>query len=162
MSTLARIIHLLAVSLWLGSVAFVSFVAAPIIFRTLPRNLAGDVMGAIFPAYYSVGLVCGAVAFLALLAAVGFGGGWTLRVGAVGVLLVVMLGANIYAGFVVQPKASEVKVEMRQAASGPEASPPAKLKADFDRLHTRSVQLNAVVLIGGLLVLLLSAFGLEV
>lgn len=162
MSAVARIVHLVAVSVWLGSVVFVSFVAAPIIFRTLPRQQAGDVVGAIFPVYYIVGLICGAVALLSLLVAVGFAEGWTLRTAAVGLFLVLMLAANAYAAFVVQPKARQVKAEMRRAATSPEAVPPVKLKAEFNRLHALSVQLNGVVLAGGLCVLILSAVKLEI
>ncbi|MFQ5893989.1 MAG: DUF4149 domain-containing protein [Nitrospinota bacterium] len=162
MSTLAKVLHLLSVSLWVGSVAFASFVATPVIFRILPRPQAGDVVAAIFPTYYWVGHVCGAVALVTLLVAVGLAGGWTLRTGAVGALLVFMLAANLYAGFVVQPQVHQARAELRALPSGPATAPPAQLKAAFNRLHARSVQLNAVVLVGGLLVLVFSAARLEV
>lgn len=160
MSALAKILHLLAVSLWIGSVAFFSFVAAPAIFRTLPRHQAGDVVGAIFPTYYWVGHLCGALALGALILAAR-SDGWSAKAVAAGVLLVVMLGANIYAGFVVQPKVVTVKTEIRQATSGGEVPPPLEMKERFDTLHKLSVQLNAVVLVGGILILVISSVGLR-
>lgn len=162
MSALAKAVHLLSVSLWIGSVAFFSFVAAPAIFRALPRHQAGDVVGAIFPTYYWIGHALGALALASLVVAVRGADGWSLRTGCVAAVLAVMLAANLFAGFAVQPKVHKIKVEMRQAKAAPNAEPPPKLKAEFDRLHKRSVQLNAVVLIGGLIVLVLSAFALKV
>ncbi len=55
MSYLARVLHLLSVSIWLGTVTFFSFVVAPTIFRTLPQQQAGDVVGALLPVYYWAG-----------------------------------------------------------------------------------------------------------
>ena len=161
LNVLAKIILLLSVSLWVGSVTFFSAVAAPAIFRTLPRHQAGDVVGAIFPTYYWIGHICGAVALASLLLAVGRGDGWTVRAAAAGLLLVVMLAANLYAGFVVQSQVSQVKTEIRAAATEPDAAPPPALKASFDRLHALSVKLNVVVLVGGLLVLVIFAVGLK-
>lgn len=160
MSAAARVLHLLAVSVWLGSVAFFSFVAAPAIFRTLPKQQAGDVVGAIFPTYYWVGHVCGAVALAGLVVAAR-SGGWSVRAAVAGLLLVVMLGANVYAGFVVQPKVVKAKVEIREATSEHSVPPPIELKERFDKLHKLSVQLNVVVLAGGLVVLALSALSLK-
>ena len=163
MSVLARVVHLLSVSLWVGSVAFFSFVVAPAIFKALPKEQAGDVVGAIFPTYYWVGHLCGAVALGALLLATRWDG-WSVRAASAGLVLVVMLGANIYAGFVIQPKVHAVKSEMRQAeapAQGVVPPPPYELKERFDKYHKLSVQLNAVVLFGGFLVLILSSVGLK-
>jgi hypothetical protein len=150
----------MAVSLWVGSVTFFSFVAAPAIFRTLPRAQAGDVVGAIFPKYYWVGHFCGALALGALILAAR-AEGWSAKVAAAALILVVMLGANIYSGFVVQPKVVGVKAEIRQATSSHEDTPPPDMKERFDRLHKLSVQLNVVVLIGGLMVLAISSVGLK-
>ncbi len=161
MSYLARVLHLLSVSIWLGTVTFFSFVVAPTIFRTLPQQQAGDLVGALLPVYYWAGHILGAVALVSLLAAVGFSGGWTLHTGTMGALLVVMLAVNLYAGFVVQPKVHQAKAEMRAVASGPSTAPSLLLKVAFNRLHARSVQLNAVVLVGGLFVLFLSAIAVE-
>jgi uncharacterized membrane protein len=159
-SALVKILHLLAVSIWVGSVAFFSFIVAPAIFRTLPRHQAGDVVGAIFPTYYWVGHLCGALALGTLILAAR-SDGWSAKAAAVGVFLVVMLGANIYAGFVVQPKVVQVKAEIREATSGGEVPPPLEMKEKFDRLHKLSVQLNGVVLVGGILVLIMSSVGLR-
>jgi putative copper export protein len=46
-----RFIYLLAIALWIGGMAFFSFVAAPSIFKALPREQAGHVVADIFPKY---------------------------------------------------------------------------------------------------------------
>lgn len=160
MTSLAKIVYLLAISLWIGSVSFFSLVAAPAIFRTLPRHQAGDVVGAIFPAYYWIGHILGALA-LGCLILLAVTGGLSLRTAAALGILLLMLAANLYAGFALQPQIQKVKAEMRQAPSPAPQQPPSELKAAFDRLHSQSVKLNAVVLAGGLLLLMLSGFGLK-
>jgi hypothetical protein len=52
---------------WLGIMAFFSFVAAPILFRSMERSVAGAAAAAVLPGYYTCGLVLGAVALLALV-----------------------------------------------------------------------------------------------
>ena len=43
-----KFLHLLSLSIWVGAMVFFSFVAAPAIFKTLPRETSGDVVGKIF------------------------------------------------------------------------------------------------------------------
>ncbi len=50
-----------------GGMAFLAAVFAPKVFRTLPREEAGRLMRAIFPAYYKTGATVLALAALALL-----------------------------------------------------------------------------------------------
>ena len=55
MVTLIHFIHLLSLVMWMGSIIFFSFFAAPAVFRLLDRKQAGEVVGAIFPKYYGLG-----------------------------------------------------------------------------------------------------------
>jgi hypothetical protein len=76
-----RIVHVLSLALWGGSTVFFSFVVAPRIFGLLRdrlplsppagvegltpeigRRLAGDTVGAIFPAYFATQIVAGCLA----------------------------------------------------------------------------------------------------
>lgn len=68
---LPRMTELLAnasLGVWLGTILFFSFVAAPKTFAVLERARAGEVVNAVFPIYYLVGAASGAVAFLAGIA----------------------------------------------------------------------------------------------
>jgi hypothetical protein len=62
-----------------------------------------------------------------------------------------MLVAVLYAGGVIQPRVRALRLEVH----GP--NPSATAKIEFDRLHRRSVQLNSVVLLGGLAITALTA-----
>ena len=39
--------------IWVGMIVFFTFFAAPSIFKALPRELAGEVIGHIFPKYWA-------------------------------------------------------------------------------------------------------------
>jgi uncharacterized membrane protein len=150
MSFLGKSVYLLALVVWVGGVVFFSFVVAPAIFRAFPSETAGQAVGAIFPIYYAVGYVCGA---LLLLACGGFllqgeaRGWWGVATGLVSLMLV----ATIYAGAVIQPRASALRPQLR-------ASPANKaVRQEFDLLHRRAVQLNSVVLLCGIAACLLTA-----
>ncbi|MFT4569996.1 MAG: hypothetical protein ACI8TX_000020 [Hyphomicrobiaceae bacterium] len=55
-------------ALWLGSMAFFSFVVAPTIFRTLGRDAASPVIQALFPPYYMFAMIAGGTAVALCLA----------------------------------------------------------------------------------------------
>jgi len=42
---IARFLHLFSLVVWQGSIIFFSFFTAPAIFKSLPREEAGDVVG---------------------------------------------------------------------------------------------------------------------
>lgn len=145
MTALLRTVHLLALGVWVGSVVF-SFFTAPTLFGALPRDLAGRAVSAIFPRYYALGAVCGAVALLS-----GFLMG--RRQPAFGrllacelVLLLLMTGIVLYAGRVVLPQAAEARSSLPTLEGTPAFD---GAKARFDALHRRSVMLNGAVLILG-------------
>ncbi|MDY7081933.1 MAG: DUF4149 domain-containing protein, partial [Halobacteria archaeon] len=52
-----------SLGIWLGTILFFSFVAAPKTFGVLERERAGDVVNTIFPTYYLVGIVAGVITF---------------------------------------------------------------------------------------------------
>jgi uncharacterized membrane protein len=144
-------LYLLALIVWLGETVFLSLVVAPSIFASFPVEEAGRVMSALFPAYYRVGAVCGVVLVVAALAlwrwtAAG-GGRWGLSAA----LAAIMLAAVLYAGLAIQPRVRELRDQRHR----PDA--PADVEIEFDRLHRLSVQLNGVVLAGGLVLSLLAA-----
>ena len=57
----------LAVSLWLGAMAFFAFFVAPAAFATLEREAAGRLVSAMFPRYYQAGVVLGLLALAGCL-----------------------------------------------------------------------------------------------
>jgi hypothetical protein len=139
----AKVLYHLALGLWVGAVVVVSFVVAPAVFRAVPSETAGTVMGQVFPLYYAFTSGAGVVALLSA---------WWLRgrtngVGvstAVVAKLAVMLAATVYAGTVVNPRARALRPALHAEAVDP------AVRAEFDALHRRAVQLNGLVLLLGL------------
>jgi uncharacterized membrane protein len=138
-----RFLHLLALGLWVGEIAFFSFVVAPVLFSVLPPEHAGEVVSGIFPRYYALGTAAAAVALVASLALARHAappGRWT------GVAACVALGlvATLWAATVVAPRAQRLRVTLQAAGR-----PPAEDDA-FRRAHRDAVVLNAAALLAGL------------
>ena len=137
-------VYCVALAVWLGQTVFFSFVVAPRLFGNLPVEQAGVAMGLIFPAYYGVSHLCGAVALFAALMLRRWsrpgGGRWLIAALVCGLAL----AASLYAGIAVQPRASVLRAMLHSA------DPPPAARQEFDRLHARAVQLNGVVLVGTL------------
>ncbi len=147
-------LYLLALIVWAGEVVFFSFVVAPAMFRTFPTADAGRAVGAVFPIYYQLGYVCGAVLVLTsvlLLRGAAARTWWGVNAG----LAALMLGATLYAGVVLQPRASALRPQIHDPTA-----PPA-VKEEFDRLHRLAVQLNGAVLLGGIAISLITATALR-
>ena len=146
-STLINFIYLLSLVCWIGSIIFFSFFVAPVVFKTLERGKAGELVGIIFPRYYMIGYVCGVLVFAALLLT----GPETadLKWCAWGIM---MLG-TASAGLGVNPRAKILKEKLKDAS---EVEKP-DLEARFKMLHSLSVKLNAAVLFAGLWLLWLTS-----
>jgi hypothetical protein len=151
---LVTVLFQLALGLWAGGVVFVSFVVAPAVFRVVPSETAGVVMGQIFPLYYGFSVALGVVALgssLWLWRRTGGTGAWT----AIVVMLVVMLAATTYAGAVVNPQARALRAALHQAPIDP------NIRAEFDTLHQRAVQLNGLVLLLSLTTITVAALSVR-
>lgn len=140
--TIAIVVLTLALGLWVGALVFVSFIVAPAVFGAMPSETAGTVMGAIFPRYYAFTGAAGVVALLAALPLrrAARGSSWIAVVG----MMVVMLAATAYAGAFVSPQARALRSTLHREPVDP------AVRAEFDALHRRAVQLNGVVLLLGL------------
>lgn len=141
---LVKWLHLLALSVWLGAIVFLSFVVAPSVFAAFPeaqRAEAGRIVGTIFPKYYALGYVCGGV-LVATGLVLARGGGPRGTIGAA--VAALMLATTVYAGLSIHPRAHALRAQLHDPAAAP------TVKAEFDRLHRRAVQLNAAVLVGAL------------
>lgn len=62
-----RLVFALAVSVWIGNVACVSFVVTPAAHNNFPTPEARKFLRPIFPRFYRMGLICGFVALAAVL-----------------------------------------------------------------------------------------------
>ncbi len=127
---------------WIGGAAFYSLLVLPILFTRLAPSQAGAIAALIFPAYYYAGVAFGTIMLaVAVVEAARRRAGWR----AAAVVITIMLACQAYAAFSLHPRMQA----LRQAPGG---------EPSFHRLHTRSVQLNSVVLAGGLYLVVASGW----
>jgi hypothetical protein len=141
-----EIVYNLAIAFWVGGNALFTFVLTPLLFKTEGRDVAGRIVGTLFPAYFRWGLVCGAVALICRL---------LLRGGKVelaALLLIVMLATTSFQAFYVAPKAAALKAGIASFETTPKDHP---LRQQFSRLHGVSAVCNLVVLAGGVVLVVL-------
>lgn len=136
----------LALAFWVGGVALFTFVLTPTLFRTQPRDLAGKIVGVLFPGYFRWGLACGAVALACLLLQRGPHFLPALA------LLVLMLAATSFQALVIEPKAAALKQRIGSFETSPKTDP---LRREFSRLHGISAVCNLAVFIGGVVLIVL-------
>ena len=154
MTAFAKWLYLVALIVWVGAVVFFSFVAAPAIFGVLPKAEASRTVSVIFPTYYRVGYLCGAVLVVTSLVLRGHAVA-RLWWGVSGLVAAVMLAATLYAGTVVLPAASALRPQIVQG------TPPQPVREEFDRLHRLAVNLNVIVMAGGALMSVITAAALR-
>lgn len=144
-----RFVYLLALVVWIGEVVFFSFVVAPAVFGVLGAAGAGDVVAAIFPRYYGIGMVASAIAVACalLLRRRASPAGWW-----VGAAVALALGcaATVVAGTLVYPQAERLRAAVER-----------DVREDFRRTHRLAVALNGAALLAGLVGLGCSAAALR-
>jgi uncharacterized membrane protein len=145
MSSLLRTVEFLALSLWLGSDVFLSFVVAPGAFRILPsRDQAGAIVGHSLWWMHFLGVTCGIVLLVArLLRTRSFSA--LVAPGALCVFL--MIALTVVSQHAVSPRMAALRVQMGSIEATQPGSP---LLAEFSRLHRISVSLESGVLLAGL------------
>ena len=148
-----KFIHLLSIVVWLGMLIFFTFLGAPSIFKTLPKETAGDVVGSIFPKYWITGYITSVLATATLIATSSMRmawPGWRLPV------LIAMTVISFYSGLVVGKKARSIKAKIREGSDDLEA-----LKRDFRKIHAVSAILNITVITLGLVLVFLTSVALS-
>jgi uncharacterized membrane protein len=138
--------YLLALSAWVGAALFLSFCVAPVIFRVLDPEASGRFIRALFPRYYTWGVICGAIALPAFVGVpLTFPEYRGVYVGLQALLLLACILIFLYSGNTLTPA---INTARDLGAEGSER---------FNRLHRRSVRLNALVLVAGIVLLVAHA-----
>jgi hypothetical protein len=152
MSTFLRTVEFLALSLWLGSDVFLSFVVAPGAFRILAsRDQAGAMVGYGLWWMHMIGVICGITFFVARLLRTRTAAS-LVAPGALCVLA--MIALTVVSQHAVSPKMALLRVQMGSIQATAANSP---LLAEFGRLHRISVSLESGVLLAGIAAMYLMA-----
>jgi hypothetical protein len=146
MTSILRTVEFLALSVWLGSDVFLSFVVAPGAFRVLApnRDQAGAIVGFSLTRMHLGGIALG-VAFLLvrLIRTRSFAGLLTPAA----VCVVLMIALTTISQYTVSAKMAALRVQMGSIQATAAESP---LLREFSRLHSISVSLESGVLLAGI------------
>ena len=156
MKTVLRTLLYLALIVWLGGEIFFPVVAA-VTFTTLQpqTHLAGTIVGQLLRILHGMGLVSGMVA-LALLALAPAWGMYKPRSVLLPMALVVlMIGATVYAQFGIIPAMERDRIAAGGAIDTSDTTNPNTIH--FNRLHNRSEHVEMVILLMGLVTVVLVA-----
>ncbi len=140
----------LILSLWVGGITIFTFIITPVIFRSFDRDLAGSIVGKLFPWYFLYLLVLSALAFIVFFTIAGDQSRPAARLSFV--LLIVALVINSYVAFKLHPDTVRVK---QQIASFESESPDTPARKQFARLHAVSASLNFLLLADGIVLLII-------
>ena len=155
MTTLLRIVRLIALAVWVGALVFFGFVAS-VAFTSLPdTHQAGIVVRGSLIALHHLGLGAGLLYLVCTLALLGTQRDThPIRAGEL-VVVLAMLVLTTYSQFSIIPR-----MDKDRAALGGDVTPATAYAPEhkhFDRLHSVSVKVEGAVLIGGLLLLGMAA-----
>ncbi len=138
---IAIIVYRLAIACWLGGAALFTITLTPALFKTYSRDVAGGIVGALFPGYFGWGLACGAVALVGLALARG------RHAVASTIIIAVMLAITAGQAFIIEPRAVELKKAIPSFETTPADNP---ARVQFRKLHGVSAVANLAVLGGGI------------
>ena len=144
MQTFLRAVEFLAISLWLGSDAFLSFVVAPGAFALLGnRDAAGMLVGFSLARLHFAGIFLGLIFLVARLARTRDFASFTT---AAALTVVLMVALTALSQFTVSNRMENLKRQMVSVQNTPENDP---LRVEFNRLHHVSVAYETGVLLLG-------------
>ena len=140
------IIYRLAISFWVGGATLFTFILTPTIFKSYSRDIAGGIVGVLFPGYFRWGLACGVIALATLFLSA------TKHRTASAIILAIMLAISAVQAFVVEPKAAALKKEIPSFETTPKDDP---FRVQFRKLHGVSAVCNLAVIGGGIALVIL-------
>jgi hypothetical protein len=144
---MATFIYRLAIACWVGGTALFTFVLTPTIFKSFNRDMAGGIVGALFPGYFKWSLVCGVIALATI-----FMTSTVKHKTICAVIIAVMLAITSFQAFVIEPKATALKKAIPSFETTPKEDP---LRVQFRKLHGVSAASNLVVIGGGIALIVL-------
>ncbi|MFZ2198066.1 MAG: DUF4149 domain-containing protein [Thermodesulfovibrionales bacterium] len=136
-------------ALWVGGMALFTFIITPAIFNSYSRDMAGEIVGRLFPGYFLYNLVLSVLALILFLipwsdiARKGF------RLSLFCIVMAVFI--NIFVCFKLHPEIRVIKKEIHSFETLSSDDP---LRMKFRRLHGISSVLNLLLLADGVTLLL--------
>ena len=141
-----RFLNLFTFVFWYGTLLFFTFIQAPVLFKTLPRPLFGEVQSHLFPVYYLISYICGTllvVTYHLLHPLKNYVPQDCVKITSLCLMLLFSLGQGLWIG----PKVSQIRVERQAAEEAKDQLRVDTLSVEFGKAHGISSLLNLVVII---------------
>jgi hypothetical protein len=151
MNNFLRFLQVFVLGTWLGAILFFSIAVPKAVFETLAsRDEAGAVVGSTLGSLHFMGVIAAIIYLVASLVL------WrsSPTFGKIAALAVVMmLFSTLVSSRIVIPRMDALRAEMGSVAATPAGD---SRRAEFDRLHGVSVELEGGILLMGILALFLT------
>jgi Domain of unknown function (DUF4149) len=151
MTPILRFVRVLALGAWIGAIIFFAAVVTRGAFAVLAnRDEAGLLVGFTLGGLHLMGLIA---ALIFVIASVAIGKSLRAFIEPAMLIVILMAGLTIASQDYVVPRMNLLRAQMGSVEATPATDP---RRAEFDRLHTASVEIEAGVLVAGLIALFLA------
>ena len=142
-------LYSLILTLWVGGIVLFTFIVTPVIFKSYPRDQAGEIVGRLFPGYFLYNLVLAALVLILFFIVANDQSKLAYRISLVCVVTALLI--NLFIVFKLHPDTVRVK---QQVSSFESESPDSPARKQFRRLHGISAVLNLALLAEGIVLLI--------
>lgn len=139
----------LLLALWVGGMSIFTFIVTPVIFKSYSRDLAGEIVGKLFPGYFLYNLVLAALVLILFFIVANDRPRLAYRISLACAVTALLI--NLVIVFRLHPDAVRIK---QQVTSFERESPDSAARKQFRRLHGVSAVLNLVLLAEGVVLLI--------
>ncbi len=154
MSHILRFLQVFALGTWVGAIVYFAAVVTRGAFAVLPNaDLAGALVGVTIKGLHGLGIIA---AVIYLLASLGLGRSVRALAQPAALGVILMLVLTLASQRIVLPRMDALRAQMGSVEATPREN---ALRAEFDRLHRVSVQIESGVLLVGLAALFLTVRG---
>jgi hypothetical protein len=125
-----------------------TFIITPAIFKSFTRDMAGEIVGKLFPGYFTFTLVIAVLSGILLLVSLPGGEKGGVKISLLLIVIAVAISASV--NFKLHPEMRKVKQEIASFETTSSEDP---LRKKFRRLHAVSAVLNLSLLADGVALL---------
>ena len=143
-----RFIHLFSFIFWYGTLLYFTLVQAPLLFKSLSREMFGLVQSKLFPTYYLISYICGTLLVLTyhlLHPLKNYASQDCVKITSLYLMLLFSLGQGLWIG----PQVAKLRLERQAAEEKKNNAVAEKLKMEFGKAHGISSLFNLAVILAG-------------
>lgn len=148
-----RFLHLFTFVFWYGTLLYFTFIQAPVLFKTLPREVFGLVQSKLFPPFYWISYLSGTlliVTYHFLNPTKPNDPQDCVKITALYLMLLLSLAQGMWIG----PKTAQLRLDRIAAEDSKDTAKVEILNREFGKAHGISSLLNLLVILSGLVYLI--------